>query len=67
MIDIMKYIAILVVMYGCIWMAGKLFADSVSDYEVIKPKAGVECVVRGPPSLKKLRRGSLHWLCSQSQ
>lgn len=43
--DIAKYIAFIVVLYGCIWGMGKLFADSVSDYEVIKPKDGVECVV----------------------
>ena len=24
---------------------GKLFADSVSDYKIIKPKEGIECVV----------------------
>lgn len=40
-----KYIALLVVLYVCIWGAATLFADSVSDYEVIAPKTGVECVV----------------------
>lgn len=40
-----KNIVIIVVMCLCIWGMGKLFADSVSDYELIKPKKGVECVV----------------------
>ncbi len=43
--DIAKYIFIMVIVCGCLWMAGKLFADSVSDYKLIKPKNGVECVV----------------------
>ena len=43
--DIAMYIAFIVVLYGCIWGMVKLFADSVSDYEVINPKDGVECVV----------------------
>jgi len=44
-INIAKYIAVMIVLYFCIWTGGKLFADSVSDYEIIKPKEGVECVV----------------------
>lgn len=40
-----KYVAFLVVMYVCIWGAAKLFADSVSDYEIINPTKGIECVV----------------------
>ena len=42
---VVKYIAIMVVVFAFIWGAGKIFADSVSDYEVIKPKDGIECVV----------------------
>ncbi len=33
------------VITSVIWVMGKLFADSVSDYEVIAPKMNVECVV----------------------
>ena len=43
--DIAKYITFMVVLYGCIWVAGNMFAESISDYEVIKPKDGVECIV----------------------
>ena len=43
--DVIKYIAFVVVVSGCIWGAGKLFADGVSDYKVIQPVNGVECVV----------------------
>lgn len=40
-----KYVALYIVVILCIWGAGKFFADSVSDYEVIKPESGVKCVV----------------------
>lgn len=39
------WIVITVVVTVFIWGVGKLFADSVSDYEVIQPKDGVECIV----------------------
>ncbi len=44
-LEIAIYITFMVILYGCIWGMGTLFADSVSDYEVINPKTGVECVV----------------------
>jgi len=40
-----KYIALYIVVILGIWGLGTLFAGSVSDYEVIAPKDGVECVV----------------------
>jgi hypothetical protein len=40
-----KYGIFMTVVYLCVWGAGKLFADSVSDHKIIKPKEGVECVV----------------------
>lgn len=43
--EIIKYIGIYVLVVGAIWIAGVVFADSVSDYEVIKPEPGVKCVV----------------------
>ena len=30
---------------GLVWGLGVMFSKSVSDYEVIQPKEGVECVV----------------------
>ncbi|MCK5019977.1 MAG: hypothetical protein KAS32_23185 [Candidatus Peribacteraceae bacterium] len=44
-IDFVKYIGIVILVYVCVWGVGKLFADSVSDYKVIQPKEGIECVV----------------------
>ena len=45
----MKEYAKYVVLYGVlmllIWGVGVVFAKTVSDYEVINPKPGVECVV----------------------
>ena len=40
-----RYGVIIVVLYVCAWGVAKILADSVSDYEVIQPKDGVECVV----------------------
>jgi len=42
---IIKHIVFIIVLYGFIWAGGKVFADAVSDYEMITPKDGVECVV----------------------
>lgn len=44
-IDIAKNVVFILMFILIIWGGGKLFADTVSDYEVIKPKNGVECVV----------------------
>lgn len=41
----LTYIVLMIIMVLCMWGAGKLFADSVSDHELIQPKPGVECVV----------------------
>ncbi len=43
--EFVSYIVSILVITGVIWGMGKLFADSVSDYEVIAPKLNVECVV----------------------
>jgi hypothetical protein len=43
--DYLKYIAIYVAIVLMIWGAGVVFAKSVSDYEVINPKDGIQCVV----------------------
>jgi len=39
------YIVVTVIVVLCIWGAGKLVADNISDVKVINPKPGVECVV----------------------
>lgn len=44
-IDIAKNVVFILMVILIIWGVAKLFADTVSDYEVIKPKNGVECVV----------------------
>lgn len=44
-LGVVGYLAMVFVVVACVWGAGKLFADSVSDYEVIKPKEGIECIV----------------------
>lgn len=44
-IDVLKYIALMVTVTGCIWGFGKFFADTVSDMKVITPTDGVECIV----------------------
>ena len=43
--DTIIYVGVMVIVMLCIWGAGKLFADTVSDHKVISPKDGVECVV----------------------
>ena len=43
--DVVKYLALTAAVCLCIWGVGKLFADSISDYEIITPKDGIECVV----------------------
>ena len=43
--DIIIYIIAVVGISVVIWSAGKFFADKISDYEVISPKHGIECVV----------------------
>lgn len=43
--DSLKYAAIYIAIVLAIWGVGTVFASSVSDYEVINPKDGVECVV----------------------
>lgn len=45
MIESIKYIAIYLVTILAIWVVGNQFANQVSDYEVIQPTEGVECVV----------------------
>lgn len=39
------YIIVTMIIVFLIWMAGKAFADSVSEHEVIAPYPGVKCVV----------------------
>jgi hypothetical protein len=41
---IMYFAIYSVVLFG-IWGVGTLFADSISDHEVISPEQGVKCVV----------------------
>ena len=45
MIDYLKYIVMYAAMLGAIWFVASLVGDVVSDYEVINPVDGVECVV----------------------
>lgn len=45
MMDEIKYFGALLLVVLCVWSISKIFADSISDYEVIQPKEGVECVV----------------------
>lgn len=40
-----KAIGIYVVVIGSLWGLGTLFAKIASDYEIIQPKDGIECVV----------------------
>lgn len=40
-----KYISLLFVLCVFSYASMKLVADGVSDYKIIKPKEGVECVV----------------------
>lgn len=40
-----QVVVLYVVMVFVIWGVGTLFAKSVSDYEVISPEPGVECVI----------------------
>jgi hypothetical protein len=42
---VIGYIVITVLVTVSIWWVGSFFAKSVSDYEVITPKEGVQCVV----------------------
>jgi hypothetical protein len=39
------YIVMMVAMTALIWWVGSFFAKGLSDYEVITPKPGIECVV----------------------
>lgn len=39
------YISVMLIMVACMWGMGKLFSDSISDYEVINPKDGIDCIV----------------------
>ncbi len=43
--NIIKYFGIYTIVIIIIWSIGKLFADTVSEHELIQPKDGVECVV----------------------
>jgi len=43
--ETIKLIAIFTVMFLSLWSMGNLFADSVSDHEVISPKPGIECII----------------------
>jgi hypothetical protein len=43
--SVIVYIGLTVLVTVAIWWVGSFFAKSVSDYEVITPKQGVECVV----------------------
>ena len=43
--NVALYIALMVLVTVSIWWVGSFFAKSVSDYEVISPKEGVQCVV----------------------
>ena len=43
--EYIKYIAIYACALVAIWGVGTLFANSVSDYEVIAPENDVKCVV----------------------
>lgn len=40
-ITITTYIGLIIL----IWYMGRYFANEISDYEVISPKDGIECVV----------------------
>lgn len=44
-VDLIKYVIYVVFMIMFIWGIGKLFADSISDYDVISPVPNVNCVV----------------------
>ena len=39
------YVAMYAVLILVCWFAGMFVSDSMSDYEIIQPKQGVECVV----------------------
>ncbi len=39
------YLVVLILTTTLIWGIGSFFADKISDYEVIKPKENIECVV----------------------
>ena len=41
----LKYIVVYIVILLLIWVAGSLFADNISTFEVIEPEKGVKCVV----------------------
>lgn len=43
--SVASYVAMVVSITLVIWWVGSFFAKSISDYEVISPKEGVECVV----------------------
>jgi hypothetical protein len=43
--ETVKVISIYVAVVIGIWVAGTMFANGVSDYEVIQPEPGVKCAV----------------------
>jgi hypothetical protein len=43
--EIALYVVLVVGITLAIWTVGKVFADTVSDYQVINPEPGVKCVV----------------------
>ena len=43
--EYIKYAAIYICVLLGVWGVGTVFADSVSDYNIITPKDGVQCVV----------------------
>lgn len=44
-VENIKYIIVYVVLVLSLWSLGVVFSKSVSDHEVITPKADIECVV----------------------
>lgn len=43
--DLIKYVAVIISITLITWGVGTLFADGVSNYKIINPKDGIECVV----------------------
>ena len=39
------HVVIWIVAVLIIWIGAKFFADKISDYEVIEPEDGVQCIV----------------------